>query len=161
MRSCGRRHVARYHGDWFKFTFVRNPWTRLYSCYLAKVGAYTNRHFQYLGLDKCRTFEEFALRVCDIPDERSDMHFMSQEYLLTYEGVFLPSRVYRFENFAEDWLDAKQRIEQETGISLHELPHYYKKRSERYREAYSTRLVELVGQRYQADCRRFGYVYPE
>jgi len=160
MHNCSRRTVARHYGDFFKFTFVRNPWTRLYSCYLAKVVSYTNRHLSHLGLDKCRSFEDFALRVCDIPDEQSDMHFMSQEYLLTFEGIFLPSSVYRFELYVEGWQDAKERIEKQTGIQLNNLSHYYKSDSEHYKRAYSTRLVELVGERYRGDCERFGYTYP-
>ncbi|MFC1837837.1 sulfotransferase family 2 domain-containing protein [Thermodesulfobacteriota bacterium] len=161
MRSCTRREVASKYNNYFKFTFVRNPWTRLYSCYLAKVQSYTNRHFRHLNLDKCRNFEEFVLRVYDIPDKQADEHFMSQDYLLTYKGNFLPDQVYRFETYTQDWKILKPRLEQITAVLLSDLPHYYKTKSDDYRNAYSTKLIDLVGERYQADCDRFGYTYPD
>lgn len=160
MRSCTRRGVATRYADYFKFTFVRNPWTRLFSCYLAKITRNQNRHIRHLRLDSCRTFEDFVLRVCDIPDEQADEHFMSQDYLLTYNGDFLPDQVYHFETYSEDWHTLRQLLEQQTGIQLHDLPHIFNTKSDDYRRAYTTRLVDLVGKRYQGDCKRFNYIYP-
>jgi hypothetical protein len=160
MRSCTRREAATKYSSYFKFTFVRNPWTRLYSCYLAKVRRSPNRHIRHLGLDQCRTFEDFVMRVCDIPDEHADEHFISQDYLLTYKENFLPDQVYRFETYTQDWQTLRQRLEQLSGIQLPDLPHIFKTKSNDYRREYSTRLVDLVGERYRADCNRFGYIYP-
>lgn len=160
MRSCSCREVATKYSDYFKFTFVRNPWTRLYSCYLAKIKRNPNRRLRHLGLDQCRTFEDFVMRVCSIPDEQADEHFMSQNYLLTYKGNFLPDQVYRFETYVEDWKILRQHVEQKTGVKLLDLPHIFRTDSGDYRRAYSTRLVDLVGDRYRADCNRFGYTYP-
>ena len=160
MRSCSRREVATKYSDYFKFTFVRNPWTRLFSCYLARIRKIPNRRLRHLELDQCRTFEEFVKRVCDIPDEHADVHFMSQDYLLTYNGNFLPDRVYRFETYTQDWLNLRQRLERQTGINLIDLPHIFSTKSDDFRRAYTSKLVDLVMQRYMADCKRFGYTYP-
>jgi hypothetical protein len=160
MRSCTRREAATKYDSYFKFTFVRNPWTRLFSCYLAKVRRVPNRHFRLLGLDRCRTFEDFVMRVCDIPDEYADEHFMSQDYLLTYQGKFLPDQVYRFETYSEDWNNLRQNLEQQTGVELLGLPHIFKTKSDDFRREYTSRLVDLVGERYRADCNRFEYTYP-
>lgn len=159
MRSCNPREVATRYARFFKFTFVRNPWTRLYSCYLTRVRIKPNRYFRYFGLDRCRNFEDFVLRVCDIPDENADSHFISQSYLLTYNDRFLPDRVFRFESYADGFQESRRMIKEKTGISLLEMPHYHKTASRDYRNEYSTRLVDLVGKRYQADCDRFGYTY--
>lgn len=160
MRSCSRREAATNFNNYFKFTFVRNPWTRLYSCYLAKVRSKSNRHFRYLGLDRCNSFEDFVIRICDISDDHADMHFMSQNYLLTYKGSFLPDKVYRFESYMQDWNDLRRYLEEKTGIHLLEIPHYYKMKSDDFRRVYSSKLVDLVGKRYEADCNKFGYTYP-
>ena len=161
MRSCTQREAATKFSNYFKFSVVRNPWTRLFSCYLIKVRSKPNRHFQHLGLDKCRTFEDFVLRIYDIPDEQADTHFMSQDYLLTYKDTFLPDKVYCFETYNQDWENLRFYLKQLTGIQLLNLPHYYQTKSDDYRRVYSTRLVDLVGERYHADCKRFGYTYPE
>jgi hypothetical protein len=160
MRSCSPREVVTRYNHFFKWAFVRNPWTRLYSCYLTRVRRRPNRYFRYHGLDKCKTFADFVLRICDIPDRRADSHFISQAYLLTYKDRFLPDQVCRFETYREDCRRIRKIVEDKTGIRLLELPHYYKTASEDYREAYSPRLVELVGVRYREDCRLFGYTYP-
>ena len=160
MRSCTPREVATRFDRFFKFTFVRNPWTRLYSCYLTRVRRRPNRYFRYHGLDRCGSFEDFVLRICDIPDPQADSHFISQAYLLTHDDRFLPDKVCRFETYREDCRRISNMIEQRTGIRLLELPHYYKTASEDYRKAYSSKLVDLVGNRYRGDCERFGYAYP-
>lgn len=160
LRTCTPREAAGRYSGYFRFTFVRNPWTRLYSCYLAKVRAKSNRHFRRLGLAQCRTFEEFALRVCDIPDDKADPHIQSQDAMLTYRGSFLPDRVYRFERFLEEWRLARREIESRSGIALAELPHYYPMETDRFCEAYTDRLADLVGERYKADCVQFGYEFP-
>ena len=160
MRSCTPREVATRFDRFFKFTFVRNPWTRLYSCYLTRVRRRPNRYFRYHGLDRCRNFEDFVLRVCDIPDEQADSHFISQAYLLTYQGRFLPDRVCRFETYADDCRRLRKLIEDRTGRNLLDIPHYYQTDSGEYRNVYSSVLIDLVGSRYRADCQRFGYTYP-
>lgn len=160
MLSCSRREAATKYSGYFKFTFVRNPWTRLYSCYLAKIRRSPNRRLRHLGLDQCKTFEDFVMRVYDIPDEDADEHFMSQDYLLTYKGNFLPDQIYRFETYVKDWEKLRLRLERQTGVKLLDLPHIFRTESRDYRRAYSTRLVDFVGERYRADCSRFDYTYP-
>lgn len=161
MRSCSRRAAATKYSGFFRFTFVRNPWTRLYSCYLAKIRTKSNRNLRHLGLDQCRSFEDFALRVCDIPDERADPHFASQSHLLSYRGKFLADEVYHFESYIEDWRRVRHRIEAQAGIPLKEIPHYYRMSSEDYLHVYSDDLADRVGRRYRGDCERFGYTYPD
>ncbi len=160
MRSCTPREAATRYSGYFKFAFVRNPWTRLYSCYLTRVRIKPNRYFRYFGLDQCKNFEDFALRVCDIPDEHADAHFISQTYLLTHEGRFLPDKLFRFEMYAESFRETSNIIKDRTGISLLERPHYHKTPSQDYRRAYTARMVDLIGNRYRADCDRFEYTYP-
>ncbi|MEW6077392.1 MAG: sulfotransferase family 2 domain-containing protein [Thermodesulfobacteriota bacterium] len=160
MRSCKAGEVATTYTNFFKFTFVRNPWTRLYSCYLTRVLNKPNRYFRHFKLDQSKNFEDFVARVCDIPDAYADPHFISQDYLLTYKGVFLPDQVYRFETYSRDFEAVRKIIEDRTRIKLYDIPHYYQMKSDEYVRAYTTKLVDRVEKRYRADCIRFGYVYP-
>ncbi len=161
MYSCTRRQAATRFSDCFKFTFVRNPWTRLYSCYLTRVVTKPNRYFRRFGLDKCRRFDDFVRRVCEIPDERADKHFVSQDYLLTYGGAFLPDAVYRFEAYRQDCQTVRKIIENRTNVRLLDIPHYYPSDSDAFHQAYTPELIDRVGSRYRADCERFGYRYPD
>lgn len=76
------------------YAVVRNPYTRLSSCFnFMKTSEYPNKNpFVSMG-----TFEEFVRNVCDTPDDKSDKHFRSQHALLSSEGRFLPSRVWKIE----------------------------------------------------------------
>jgi len=73
-----------------KMIFVmREPVSRLYSCYLDVIG---NKNTMYLypsGLDwyfkytTDLTFDEFFRKVCSTPDALSDRHFRSQSFYLS------------------------------------------------------------------------------
>jgi hypothetical protein len=153
-----------YH-HYFKFTFVRNPWDRLLSCYMSKVvrsgagmpmGKYGN-----VSLRRDMTFQEFAEAVCLIPDEEANPHFRSQHIFVCGEGSrkeILADFVGRFENLDEDFEFVTKRI----GINA-QLPHAADTTSIRssrsYRDFYDEKLAEMVGERYREDIELFGYSF--
>ena len=150
---------------YFKFTFVRNPWDRLLSCYMSKVvrsgagmpmGTYGN-----VTLSRNMSFQEFAEAVCRISDEAANAHFRSQHSFVCGAGSrkdILADYVGRFENLEEDFEVVTKKI----GIDA-QLPHAANTASIRgsrsYRDFYDERLAEMVGERYREDIDLFGYSY--
>jgi chondroitin 4-sulfotransferase 11 len=159
------RMADRQYDRYFKFTFVRNPWDRLLSCYMSKVvrsgtgmpmGKYGN-----VTLRRDMSFQEFAEAVCLIPDEEANPHFRSQHIFVCDEGAdknVLADFVGRFENLEEDFEIVTKRI----GIDAR-LPHAANTSSIRgsrsYRDFYDEKLARMVGERYREDVEIFGYSF--
>lgn len=148
--------------DYFKFSFVRNPYDRLVSCYYSKINpkvvGLDQEPREGLGLRPGMTLKEFAEAVCLIPDEKANVHFRSQHFFLRNYGAGgepLVDFVGRFEDMEENF----GRVTKELGVRL-SLPHSNpSKRREQQdcRTYYDEDLVRVVGERYREDCEIFGY----
>lgn len=155
----------------FKFAFVRNPWDRLVSCYSDKVmdarraGESPFRHVSsesgsrlYRGMP----FAEFVETVCEIPDEESNMHFVSQHRIVCSPGEdrsIMADFVGCFENLSADFAEVAGRI---GGGKRLELPHRMRsasRESRPYTDFYDDRLKDLVHERYREDVEIFGYSF--
>lgn len=149
-------------GTYFRFTFVRNPYTRVLSAYLDKL--VTNewereRRLPQLGFRKNArpTFTTFLERIIDQDPVDMDIHWTPQTQLLglpdnTYD------RVYRFEDFQP----GLRRMLAATGIPVHdesviEIPAHPTAANSRVAEHYGAREIDLVSQLYADDFRHLGY----
>jgi hypothetical protein len=154
--------VARMHG-YFRFAFVRNPWARLFSCYVDKIVGPSIRDQQFIlgayGLRPGMPFEDFVRRVAEIDDPCADEHFVSQFYSLAHRGRLAVDYVGRFENLPGDW----NRLR--TAFDLPEIPFTPVGSNRRqldfgyHKPHYSPELAEMVARRYADDIRQFGYVF--
>ena len=160
------KHQIKRYPSYFKFAFVRNPWDRLVSCFRDKIewGAVmeSGRHNDprkrrmYLGsgFTTDMTFDDFARKVAKTPDSRANRHFRSQHTFLTdRHGRLIPDFVGRFERLSEDFA----RVMEHIGVSDVRLPHVRDSRGSRYREYYTSELVDLVARRYARDVDLFDY----
>lgn len=153
----------RFH-DYFKFAFVRNPWSRTVSVYKDKIKGrdpdFTLESFN--GLSRGMTFEEFIEWLCESPeglDENADRHWLSQYRFVAPKGELLVDHVAKFENLDEGWSCIMSRV----GLSEIKLP--VKNRStsrtqentKDYRHYYDRRARRLIGERYSEDVELFGY----
>ncbi len=150
--------VAKMSGHYYRFSFVRNPLTRLYSCYRDKVVNAQQRRdrctLSPYGVHFGMSFEDFIERVAELPDKYSDQHFRSQSALLLYKGELLVDYYGKLERFAEDWevlsarfeLGVPQREKRMSGavVPMHELP-------------LTRRGLERVMQRFEQDLDLFDY----
>lgn len=152
----------------FAFSFVRNPYDRIVSCYEHKISkeSVTNNNFTngvaniltiYKGFYAGMPFEEFASIICQIPDYRADVHFRSQhKFLCNRLGEPLVNFVGRYENLENDFRKVCIKI----GI-YHQLPHYQKspKKYIKYHSYYSKETKEIVRKRYKKDFEIFNYEF--
>ena len=157
------------YADYYKFTFVRNPFARLVSCYVNKLHddreklgktmdrLYFSRYlFGYLNVDK--GFHNWAGRVCRIPDKYADRHFVGQSYLVhDAEGHMLVNHVFKFENLARDYEPIREKYD------LAPLPHYNRTKKGNWMDYYDMATARRVYRRYRRDIEEFGYqdVYDE
>lgn len=156
--------------DFYKFTFVRNPFQRLVSCYenklhtdQAEVGesiSFLIYDAYLLGfLSKDRGFSSFARRVCMIHDRIADRHFASQSIgALGPDGRLALDYVGKMERMNADYEPLRQRF------GLAPLPHYNKTKKEKnWMDYYDEKTARRVCRRYRTDIEVFGYqgVYDE
>ena len=143
--------ITGYTG-YFKFSFVRNPWDRLVSCYTEKV-VDQGRWENIFG--KAPSFERFVRTVADIPDESSDMHWRSQYLNLVGHDDNL---VVDFLGRVEAINDGVREVASRTGLTFN-LGHYRKSRRKPYTAYYNEEMRGLVAKRYTVDIAMFGYSF--
>lgn len=157
-RSLSIPQLRRLREDYFLFSFVRNPLTRLYSCYRDKVVNAEMRHKRctlspyriHFGM----TFDDFVRRVVQIPDKSADQHFRSLSSFLVHNGELLVDYVGKLENIADDWevistrfgLSLPPRNKRVSGpkVSMEDIP-------------ISAATLELIITHYAQDLDTFGY----
>lgn len=155
------------HADYFKFSFVRNPWGRVVSAWRDKI---CNAHLvgqlailsRFQGLKAYMPFDAFVdwLMTEEGSDACADRHWMSQHRLLSgADGNLACDFIGRLENLNADFSTAAKNF----GFDLVELPHRNataKPVGEApHRKFYSDRTKALVAQRYAEDIGRFGYEF--
>lgn len=140
--------------DYFKFTFVRNPFDRLVSCWMDKTqgkvmfNAFARDH----GMWHKMPFDKFVEIVAGIPDEKSNQHFRSQTHEIMIKDYMIPQFIGRFERLNKDWKYIQKRIPE-----LPDLPHVNKSHHKPYQEYYTPGLMDKVAERYKRDLNILSY----
>lgn len=140
------------YDDYFKFSFVRNPWDRLVSCYTEKV-LDQGRWADIFG--PAPSFEHFVRTVASIPDEAADMHWRSQHVnLVDRENNVVVDFLGRVEEIEDGVRDIASRA----GLEFN-LGHYRKSTHRPYTSYYDGETRQLVAQRFAVDIAMFGYTF--
>jgi len=151
------KDTARKYKTAYKFSLVRNPLERLWSCYKNKVlDPYRSggeNIFWNHGIQLDMSFDAFVHRMAKIPDHKINRHLKSQYWYLYCQDRCLANYIARFENLAQDWSELVAQF------GLPELPHAnpsseYK---QSYKEGYSKQTARIASDRYQRDIELFGY----
>jgi hypothetical protein len=126
--------------NYFKFTFVRNPFEKIVSQY------HYNRHHFGFGDS---TFKEYV-KAWSAGQKISTFPQLNLAYIdekLNFIG--------RFENLQEDFNTVCDKI----GIPHIKLPHNNKTQRKHYTEYYDDETREIVAKKYARDIEYFGYKF--
>ena len=128
--------------DYFKFTFVRNPFDKIVSQY----------HYNRYGFGfEDATFKEY-IQAWFAGKEISRHPQLNSSYInekLDFIG--------RFENLQEDFNIVCDKI----GIPQQELPHKNESKHKHYTKYYDDETRKIVAEKYAKDIERFGYKFGE
>ncbi len=164
--------------EYFVFTFVRNPWDRLWSQYKYRSFLHKNYSFDNVVFNIETYFKDYYRSDVDNPskEDRFDVRFDIANYY--GEFIHLPSQTDflkgkyndsinklpyldyfgKFENLKED-LDT---IYDKIGFAKTKLLHKNKsnvKKFKHYTEIYSDKAKEFVKEKYKEDIINFGYEF--
>ncbi len=147
---------------YYKFTFVRNPFDRLVSCYESKyhedrkhlkVLVYLTYDYYLLGyMRKDKGFDNFIHQVCKLPDGMRDLHVKSQ-YRIVHDknGKLGVDYIGKYENLEEDYKVIEDKFK------VNSLPHFNKSKHGNWKDYYTLETAELVYRTYKLDFETFGY----
>ena len=138
--------------EYFKFTFVRNPWDMRVSLYkyLAKGGHRSlTRYARRLSFPNWIKRYSNRVNVNTTHTGRTQLSYIEPSENMDFIG--------RFENLQEDFNVVCNKI----GIPRQELPHKNKSKREHYTEYYDDETRQIVAEKYAKDIEYFGYEFGE
>lgn len=151
--------------DVLRFTFVRNPYSRLLSGYLQKISLCSGTLEREGRSGRCRklklpehdevSFGEFVRAVVSRSPHLLDMHWRPQ-ILLTLPDLIDYSFVGRFERFAADLSQVWDRLGIDRGMTVARQEHRTET-EERLQEYYTPEIQSIVYSAYARDFETFGY----
>ena len=157
-----KHRIPDYH-NYFKFTFVRNPWDKLVSEYLFfKLGTELWKPPHRIIDLKKLSFKEFIASVqninFDIQTHYSKSHYIPQsDYILDENLDICVDFIGRFESFSRDLQTVYNRI----NIPLPDIPHVNKTKHGHYTEYYDEETKQIVAEIYAKDIEYFNYKFGE
>jgi hypothetical protein len=145
--------------SFFKFTFVRNPWDRLYSAYtFLKNGGMndSDREWAEKNLIGVDDFESFVIDWLNEKSIYSYIHFYPQCYFITIPETndLLVDYIGYYENLSEDLEYVSRRLK--INLVL-EHNNQTKRQAVGYRKVYTQQMINKVALLYYEDINRLGY----
>jgi hypothetical protein len=159
--------------DTLRFSFVRNPYARIVSCWAQKfadkplirgdsfIDAYLAIRHEIdaklpAGADSTLSFAEFAVFAAATAKAHHDIHMQAQDEILSMPGIEL-DLIGKVETFDADFvrildhLDASDEIRREAAIMINESHH------DTWPTYYTPELADRIYRAYECDFDRFGY----
>jgi len=159
--------------DTFRFSFVRNPYARVVSCWADKfadkplvdgdffIDSYLAVRRQIdaklpAGADRTLSFPEFAVFAAATARARHDIHLQAQDDILSMPGIALDliGKVETFDaDFVRvlDYLGASDEVRREAAIAVNESHH------NDWPTYYTQELADRIYRAFERDFDRFGY----
>lgn len=138
---------------YFKFCFVRNPWSRFLSFY--REFKKPSHHSWSKPILKYNSFESFCLDFnnCEL---KNDIHFLPQFNQITVlDKSISMDFIGRFETISEDFEKIMNQCNLKTILDIHER----NTKSSNYRHMYSEETKKIISEFYKVDVENFGYEF--
>jgi len=150
--------------EYYKFTFVRNPWARLVSAYqfLSQGGMNSaDSSWASSNLEQFDGFEDFVMRWISEDNINSYIHFIPQyKFITDRNGVIRADFVGKTENIDSDF----QIVKAELGLKstlLHSNKSQNSNDKKHYTDYYNDEMQRIVASVYERDIELFGYSFGE
>ena len=140
--------TKKQYDSYFKFTFVRNPWSRAFSVYVNVMR--DKFHQKEYGITKQISLNAF-LKIA------VGKGFLSPQlyWMRNFNGSIPFDHIGRFENLAEDFRQICGRL----GMAGLTLPHENKGMSQDYRDYYDGASKDIILREYKEEIDMFGYSF--
>jgi hypothetical protein len=135
--------------QYYKFTIVRNPWTRAWSWYQNVMR--DQNHQRRMGITSQTSFEQFIFKFAGKGMLRSQL-----SWLQNYRGDLAVDDIYRF----EDLQQAFHNICKKLAIKHRPLPHTLQGKQTLLSKQYSKELKDYVATVYADEIKLFNYWFP-
>ena len=145
------RYPVKSFDDYFKFSFVRNPWDRLVSCWKNKVIDSNLFRFNDSELEKMRHFENFVAYAANLNVDTCNRHLRSQSSLIDLNNI---DYLGRMETYADDINHIFRKLDLNT---TEVVPKNVTANRKPYHEYYYQDLAEKDARIYSTDIQIFGY----
>lgn len=139
--------------------FVRNPATRIYSCWADKMNVNNTENGNWDSkFQKGMTFKDFLIAVDNTPMEDVNIHARSMNQEMVYNHLFMPSQVFKFEEFTQPdgWDSLYKYFDTVLDIKLLQLPHLNKSQSVHQISDDERKLICNI---YLDDFKLFDYLF--
>lgn len=141
---------SRQFKDYYRFSFVRNPWARAFSWY--KNVMRDEIHQKNMGLNGPIQFKDFLQKFAGQGMLRPQTY-----WLKSFDGEIHLDFIGKFENLDEDF----KKVCKVLNLYNVKLPHRIKSSSSDYRKQYDKESRELVSTVYKEEIELFNYVFDE
>jgi len=151
------RHIRKEIGsvifnEYFKFSFVRNPWDKAVSQFHYMKMRKDLR--DYIGMDKNDAFKRYLGLI------QNKVHVQWEEqhkFILDKDENILVDYIGQFESLQDDF----NKICEKIGLPRQKIPHIQKTRHMHYTEYYDDETKAIVTEKFKKDIDYFGYKYGE
>ena len=145
----------------FKFTFVRNPWDRLYSAYSYLQGGGWNpqdAEWAKKHLSSIHSFDDFVMNWLTPERLQAHIHLWPQsDFICDRHGKPIIDHLGYFETIQQDFDTICMRL----NIPRSNLKHTNASKRSDYKEVYSATAIQKVAVLYQQDIANFGYSFDD